>query len=47
MKFVKRTVLDMGTTVEITTSNKVTRTYANTIYNTANGAHTSGIIAFN
>ena len=34
-------------TVEITTSNKVTRTCANIINNTANGALTSGIIAFN
>ena len=47
MKFVKTTVLDMGITVEIITSNKVTRTCANTIHNTANGALTSGIIAFN
>ena len=36
----------MGTAIEITTSNNVTRKCANTIYNTDNGALTSGIIAF-
>ena len=36
----------MGITIEITTSNNVTRTYANTIYKSANGVLTSGIIAF-
>ena len=35
----------MGITIEITTSNKVTRTSENTIYNTTNDALTSGIIA--
>ena len=35
----------MGITIEITTSNNVTRKYANTIYNTGNGALSSGIIA--
>ena len=36
----------MGITIEITTSNNVTRKCATTIYNTANGALTSGISAF-
>ena len=36
----------MQITIETTPSNNVTRTCANTIYNTANGALTSGIIAF-
>ena len=46
LNLVKTKFLDMGITIEITTSNIVTRTCANTIYNTANGALTSGIIAF-
>ena len=36
----------MGITIEITTSNKVIRTCASTIYNTANGAHKSGNSVF-
>ena len=46
MKFVQTTVLDMGITIEIIISNNVTRTCEITIYNTANDAFTSGIIAF-
>ena len=46
IKLVKTTFLDMGITIAITTSNNVTRKYATTIYNTANGAFTSGINAF-
>ena len=41
----KTTVLDIGITIEMTTLNKVTRTCANTIRNTTNGALISGIIA--
>ena len=36
----------MGITIEITTLNNVTRKCTTTIYNTANGALTSGIRAF-
>ena len=36
----------MGITIEITTSNNVTRKCTTTIFNTANGALTSGISAF-
>ena len=36
----------MGIRIEITTSNNVTRKFATTIYNTANGAFTGGISAF-
>ena len=43
IKLVKTTFVDMGITIEITTSNNVTRTCANTIYNTANGALPIGI----
>ena len=46
VKLVKATVLDMGITIEIRTSNNVTRKYATTIYNIANGVLTSGISAF-
>ena len=43
---VKTTVLNMGITIEITTSKILTRTCTTTTYNTANGAPTSGISAF-
>ena len=46
VKVVETTVLDMGITIEITNSNNVTRTCKTTIYNTSNGALTSGISAF-
>ena len=46
VKLVKRTVLDMGITIESTTSNKNTRKCVTTIYNTANGVLTSDISAF-
>ena len=36
----------MGNTIEITTSNNVTRKCTTTIYNTAKGDLTSGISAF-
>ena len=36
----------MGITIEITTSNNVTRKCTTTIYNTVNGEVTSGISAF-
>ena len=42
----KTTIIDMGITIEITTSNNDTRKCTTTIYNTANGALTSGISAF-
>ena len=46
VKILKTTVLEMGITIEITTSNCVTIKCVSTIYNTANGALTSGISAF-
>ena len=46
VKLVKTYFHDMGITIEITTSNNVTRTCETTIYNTANGALNNSINAF-
>ena len=44
--YLKTTIFEIGITIEITIFKNVTRTFATTIYNTANDALTSAISAF-